>query len=70
MTKSRPVTRLLVLACTLIALLLANSERAKAVRDFWETGLRIGVGAWALDQPLHPLGRWLLSRVAFGKTIA
>ncbi len=42
-----------LLACTLVALLLANSPWAAAVRDFWDTHLRLGVGAWTLDKPLH-----------------
>jgi len=42
-----------LLACTLVALLLANSPWAGAFHDFWQTGLRIGVGDWTLDKPLR-----------------
>jgi NhaA family Na+:H+ antiporter len=42
-----------LLACTLIALLLANSPWAGAFHDFWRTHLRIGAGGWTLDEPLH-----------------
>ncbi len=42
-----------LLACTLVALFLANSPWAGAFRDFWQTHLRIGAGAWTLDKPLH-----------------
>ena len=42
-----------LLVCTIIALLLANSAWAKPVHDFWETSLRLGAGTWELDKPLH-----------------
>ena len=42
-----------LLACTAIALLLANSAWAKPIHGFWETAFRVGVGAWELDKPLH-----------------
>jgi Na+:H+ antiporter, NhaA family len=38
---------------TLIALILANSPWAKAVHDFWDTPLRIGLGTWNLEHSLH-----------------
>ncbi len=42
-----------LLVCTVVALLLANSAWAKPVHDFWETSLRLGAGTWELDKPLH-----------------
>ncbi len=59
---ARPIRRFLaiqsasgvvLLACTVVALALANSPAAGAVHDFWETHLRVGVGRFALDEPLH-----------------
>jgi NhaA family Na+:H+ antiporter len=58
---SRPFVRFLhveaasgviLLICTVIALALANSEWADAFATFWQTRLRIGVGAWELDESL------------------
>ena len=42
-----------LLACTLVALLLANSVWAAPFHDLWQTHLRIGAGDWTLDKPLH-----------------
>ncbi len=54
-----------LLICTAVALLLANSAWAKPIHDFWETGLRIGVGAWEVDKPLHFWVNDLLMAVFF-----
>ena len=54
-----------LLVCTIIALLLANSAWAKPVRDFWETSLRLGAGTWELDKPLHFWVNDLLMAVFF-----
>lgn len=42
-----------LLGCTAVALAVANSPLAGAAHDFWETPLRVGVGRFALDEPLH-----------------
>ena len=42
-----------LLACTAVALLLANSAWATPFHDFWETRLSVGAGTWVLDGPLH-----------------
>jgi NhaA family Na+:H+ antiporter len=43
----------LLLGCSLLALIAANSLWAKAVEHFWETPVTIGVGGWALTLSLH-----------------
>jgi NhaA family Na+:H+ antiporter len=42
-----------LLLCTVVALVVANSPAAGAFHHFWETHLRIGVGRFGLDEPLH-----------------
>ncbi len=44
---------ILLLACTVIALLLANSPLAEVYGALWQTPLTIGPGAVALSKPLH-----------------
>ena len=54
-----------LLVCTLVALLLANSPWAASVHAFWETPLRVGVGTWNLDKHLHFWVNDLLMAVFF-----
>ncbi|WP_088253683.1 Na+/H+ antiporter NhaA [Fimbriiglobus ruber] len=42
-----------LIGCTLLAMAAANSGAAHAVHAFWETHVRVGVGEYVLDQPLH-----------------
>ncbi len=42
-----------LLACTALALALANSAWATPFHELWETHLRVGAGTWELDKPLH-----------------
>ncbi|NBO90760.1 MAG: Na+/H+ antiporter NhaA [Planctomycetia bacterium] len=58
----RPIVRFLhteaaggivLLACTAIALCLANSPWSGDYADFWHTHFVIGFGDWKLDQPLE-----------------
>jgi NhaA family Na+:H+ antiporter len=42
-----------LVACTAVALAAANSPWAAGFHDFWETHLRVGVGRFVLDEPLH-----------------
>jgi NhaA family Na+:H+ antiporter len=42
-----------LVGCTAVALVLANSPLADAVHHFWDTRLRVGVGRLTLDEPLH-----------------
>ena len=42
-----------LLACTAIALALANSPWATPFHEFWETSLKVGFGSWELDKSLH-----------------
>ena len=42
-----------LLLCSVVALVLANSPLAEAVHHFWETHLGVGVGEFKLDKPLH-----------------
>lgn len=44
---------LMLVVCTVAALVLANSAWAKPFHDFWEVHLRVGVGRFTLDEPLH-----------------
>lgn len=44
---------LLLLGCSLLALLAANSLWADAVEHFWETPVTIGAGRWVLTLSLH-----------------
>lgn len=44
---------LMLAACTVAALVLANSAWAKPFHDFWEIHLHVGVGRFTLDEPLH-----------------
>jgi Na+:H+ antiporter, NhaA family len=44
---------LVLIICTLIALVLANSSWSKEFHDFWEIHFRVGVGSWNLDKSLH-----------------
>jgi NhaA family Na+:H+ antiporter len=44
---------IVLIVCTAIALIWANSPWAHSYHALWETHLRIGLGAWALDYPLH-----------------
>jgi NhaA family Na+:H+ antiporter len=44
---------IVLIVCTAIALAWANSPWAHGYHAFWETHLRIGLGAWALDYPLR-----------------
>jgi NhaA family Na+:H+ antiporter len=43
----------LLLGCSLLALLAANSAWADPVGHFWETPVSIGVGGWVLTLSLH-----------------
>jgi NhaA family Na+:H+ antiporter len=43
---------LVLLACTAVALLLANSRWAEAYDEFWHTHLAIAIGTWELDESL------------------
>jgi NhaA family Na+:H+ antiporter len=43
----------LLLGCSLLALLAANSLWAEAVEHLWETPVTIGVGRWVLTLSLH-----------------
>lgn len=58
----RPVTRLmhtdgatgiLLIICTIIAMVWANSAWANSYIQLWETHLRIGAGGFILDKSLH-----------------
>lgn len=62
---TRPLARFLeiesasgivLVVCTAIALVLANSPWASAYHDFWHTHLSLTVGAWSID---HSLGHWV-----------
>ncbi|MDZ7742509.1 MAG: Na+/H+ antiporter NhaA [Bacteroidota bacterium] len=44
---------ILLLICTVFALIMANSQWASAYFSFWETHIRIGVGSFMLDKSLH-----------------
>jgi NhaA family Na+:H+ antiporter len=44
---------LVLLACTVLALLLANSPLAGEYHDFWQIEIRAGVGPWNIAKPLH-----------------
>ncbi len=41
-----------LVACTAIAIILANSRWADPFRAFWDQSARIGIGSYALDYPL------------------
>jgi NhaA family Na+:H+ antiporter len=43
----------LLLACAVISLLLANSLLGHAVHEFWQTPIHLGVGGWELNRPLE-----------------
>ena len=69
MTQKRPVDRIirpfeefakmqasggiLLLGCTVLALVWANSPLAHQYNELWETHLKIGLGNWTLDKSLH-----------------
>lgn len=44
---------IVLIVCTAIALIWANSPWAHSYHALWETHLRIGIGPWVLDHPLH-----------------
>jgi NhaA family Na+:H+ antiporter len=44
---------IVLLACTVAALVWANSPWSDSYHDLWETHLRFGIGGHALDEPLH-----------------
>src|SRR5687767_5956917 len=44
---------IVLLACTAVALFLANSPWAAHYHDFWHTPVRLGLGALVLDRPLE-----------------
>lgn len=41
-----------LLACTIIALVIANSPWAHAVHEFWHIHLRVGLGDWEINESL------------------
>ncbi len=41
-----------LLLCTIVALVLANSRWAQAVHDFWHIQFRIGLGNWEISESL------------------
>ena len=44
---------IVLIACTVAAVFLANSAWAGSYHHFWETPLSLRVGKWVLDYPLH-----------------
>lgn len=46
---------IVLLACTALALIWANSPWAEVYHHLWETPVRLGVGAFALEMTLHHL---------------
>jgi NhaA family Na+:H+ antiporter len=44
---------IVLVVCTAVAMAVANSPLADGFHRFWETHLRVGVGPFALDEPLH-----------------
>jgi NhaA family Na+:H+ antiporter len=44
---------IVLLVCTVVALVIANSSWGPAFEGFWETHLRISVGSWAMDESLR-----------------
>src|SRR5688572_26755726 len=60
--RTRPLARFLavesasgivLVVCTAVALVLANSPAADAYHHLWEAHLRVGVGRWELNESLH-----------------
>lgn len=50
--KVESASGVVLLMCTVVALVLANSPWGGAFADFWKTHLRVGLGPWGLDEPL------------------
>jgi len=44
---------IVLFACAVIAMVLANSPFAADVEHFWETPIHLGLGDWRFDKPLH-----------------
>jgi len=44
---------IVLMICTVVALICANSAWGNAFHDFWETTVHLGVGEWNLDRPIH-----------------
>jgi len=44
---------MVLFACAVAAMILANSPLAEAYVHFWETTIRLGIGDWHFDKPLH-----------------
>jgi NhaA family Na+:H+ antiporter len=44
---------LVLLACTVLAMVLANSPLAGEYHDFWQIEIRAGFGPWNIAKPLH-----------------
>jgi NhaA family Na+:H+ antiporter len=44
---------LVLFACAVVAMILANSPLAAVVEHFWETTIHLGFGSATFDQPLH-----------------
>src|ERR1700730_10322780 len=44
---------ILLLLCTLVALVWANSPWSASYHHLWDEHLAIGLGAFSLDKPLH-----------------
>jgi Na+:H+ antiporter, NhaA family len=45
-----------LVVCTIVALVLANSQWAEAFHDIWQIPITIGIGDWRLS---HTLGHWI-----------
>lgn len=50
--KIESASGVVLLICTVVALVLANSPWGGAVADFWKIHLRVGLGRWELDESL------------------
>jgi NhaA family Na+:H+ antiporter len=44
---------LILMICTAVALILANSPWGHAFHEFWETSLRVGIGPFEMNKSLH-----------------
>jgi NhaA family Na+:H+ antiporter len=44
---------IVLIACAVLAVVLANSPLAHAYHHFWETKLSLGLGAWSVSHTLH-----------------
>jgi NhaA family Na+:H+ antiporter len=44
---------LVLFACAVLAMILANSPLAGEYEHIWETKIRLGIGNWHFDKPLH-----------------